>query len=52
MFVHRESELVRKLELGKEEYTRKATEVNELSRQLKKVQVCVHACMTQQGWQG
>ena len=40
--VRRENELTRKLELGKEEYTKKATEVNDLSRQLKKVQVCEH----------
>ena len=44
MFVHREVELTRKLELGKEEYTKKATEANDLSRQLKKVQVCVCVC--------
>ena len=37
----RESELTRKLELGKEEYTKKATEAMELSKQLKQVQVCV-----------
>lgn len=34
----REVELTRKLELGKEEYTKKATEANDLSRQLRKVQ--------------
>ena len=45
MFVHREAELTHKLELGKEEYTKKATEANNLSRQLKKVQVCVCACV-------
>ena len=45
MFVHREVELTRKLELGKEEYTKKATEANDLSRQLKKVQVCVCVCV-------
>ena len=41
MFVHREVELTRKLELGKEEYTKKAIEADDLSRQLRKVQVCV-----------
>ena len=45
VFVHREAELTHKLELGREEYTKKATEANNLSRQLKKVQVCVCACV-------
>ena len=45
MFVHREVELTRKLELGKELYTKKATEANDLSRQLRKVQVCECECV-------